>query len=250
MYVVFIFIIIVLILSISYFLTKNIEKYTQHKRPIYVFWTGKNKMSENRRRCLESIKSSCKVKVILITPDNLDKYILKDYPLHPGFEYLSLVHKSDYLRTYFMNFHGGGYTDIKQCDFDWNPYFKILEDTNNWCIGYSEIPGGSASTNEHIRNSYKELIGNGMYIFKKRTPLTEDWYRCLQTKMDEKYESLKQNPAVYPREFIGSTEYSENGSKYPLRWAEILGEIFHDVLYKYRENCLNDMPCINTNKYI
>ena len=70
-------------------------------------------MSDKRKKCLDSIKQNIGVKVILITPNNLDKYILKDYPLHKSYKYLSEVHKSDYLRTYFMHHYGGGYTDIK-----------------------------------------------------------------------------------------------------------------------------------------
>ena len=42
---------------------------------VYVFWTGTNKMSETRKKCFDSIKKNIGVKVILITPNNLDKYI-------------------------------------------------------------------------------------------------------------------------------------------------------------------------------
>lgn len=39
---------------------------------------------------------------------------------------MSNVHKSDYLRSYFMNFYGGGYADV-----------KIYSQDNNWraCFG-------------------------------------------------------------------------------------------------------------------
>ena len=111
---------------------------TYLNKVVYVLWTGNNKMSEKRKKCYESIKKNIGVPVILITPKNLHKYILKDYPLHPAYEYLSLNHRSDYLRTYFMHVHGGGYTDIKQTNVNWLPFFKKLESKNDkWCSGYT-----------------------------------------------------------------------------------------------------------------
>lgn len=49
--------------------------------------------------------------IVLITPNNLANYVKE--PLHEAFSYLSLTHKADYLRCYFMHYFGGGYTDIK-----------------------------------------------------------------------------------------------------------------------------------------
>jgi hypothetical protein len=66
--------------------------------------------------------------VKVITPVLLPFFILPDHPLHEGFEYLSGVHKSDYLRSYLMNFYGGGYSDIKHIQYDYLPYFKQLFD--------------------------------------------------------------------------------------------------------------------------
>ena len=39
-------------------------------------------------------------------------------------------------------------------------------------------------------------------------------------------------------------------SKYPLYWTEILGSIFHDIQYKYKDKCLYELPVINTTNYI
>jgi hypothetical protein len=80
---------------------------------IYVFWTGDNDMSSNRIKCLEDLKKRSEANVILVNNKNLHEYILKSNPLHPSYGYLSETHKSDYLRTYFMHFHGGGYSDVK-----------------------------------------------------------------------------------------------------------------------------------------
>jgi hypothetical protein len=53
---------------------------------------------------------------------------LPEYPLHPAFKYLSYVHKSDYLRSYFMHFYGGGYADIKKysSNNNWKECFNLL----------------------------------------------------------------------------------------------------------------------------
>ena len=59
------------------------------------------------------------MKVLLITPNNLNDYIVKDDPLPEAYNYLSLVHKADYLRTYFMYHYGGGYADIKRYQHSW-----------------------------------------------------------------------------------------------------------------------------------
>jgi len=71
-------------------------------------------MSRQRHLCLEQLKKVTLCEVVLVTPHSLGKYLLDDHPLYPSFFYLSQTHKADYLRTYFMRFHGGGYTDIKQ----------------------------------------------------------------------------------------------------------------------------------------
>ena len=100
-------------------------------RKIYCFWVGHNnqEMNENRKSGLASLFLNSKVEVILVDNDNLHSYILEDYPLHEGFEYLSDVHKADYLRTYFMYHHGGGYIETPQ-EIDW-----LLEYTNPALVG-------------------------------------------------------------------------------------------------------------------
>lgn len=57
-----------------------------------------------------------KLKVIFIDLDSLDQLILKDFPIHPAFQYLSGIQKGDYLKAYFMNFYGGGYSDLKEIE--------------------------------------------------------------------------------------------------------------------------------------
>lgn len=104
------------------------KKYKSRRidRKVYMFWTGNNAITENRARNIELTKNNLGVDLLLVTPDNLGEYILPEYPLHPAYQYLSNVHKSDYLRAYFMHHHGGGYADVKLFENDWNSAFNHL----------------------------------------------------------------------------------------------------------------------------
>ncbi len=235
--------------------TLNIYEFWDENLPIdkvvYVFWTGENKMSENRKKCLESIYKNIGVEVKLITPKNLNNFIKKYYPLHKAYNMLSVVHKSDYLRTYFMHHYGGGYTDVKYTTQNWNQYFDNLNKNKHYIAnGYTEIKGGSASYNSKIQKDYKKLIGNCSYIFKKNTKLTQEWINELHKKLDKKYDLLLMNPPLGPRDHINSKEYSDTPSTYPFQWTELLGEHFHDIIYKYKDQLLHDLPLINTQNYL
>jgi hypothetical protein len=211
-------------------------------RIIYVFWTDTNPLTENRKTSLINLKkiSGCKINYINIS--NLDKYILKEHPLHPAYKYLSAVHKSDYLRTYFMRFYGGGYSDIKTPTDSWiNSFSKLYNTNDKWIIGYPETYDGAV---KHHKKYYKYLIGNGAYICKKNTPLVIEWYNELINILDEKLELLKNNPAKHHRDHS-----EEKDSNYPIGWNEILGRIFHGVIYKYRDKVLNTLPTIICDSY-
>ena len=201
---------------------------------IYCFWTGKNKMSNDRKNCLSSLKKITECNVMLITPDNLDKYILDEHPLHAGFKYLSETHKADYLRTYFMRHHGGGYADIKIPTGSWVESFNTLRNSNKWMIGYKEVEGGTSILT--LTNKWYELIGNGAYICKPNTPLVNEWYNEMLEVMDNKYKLLINNPSTFPQDQLGS------GSGYPIAWTELLGDIFHKYNFKYKDKCLNTLP--------
>ena len=120
----------------TYYITRyniiryNIKETFINNFPVYCFWTGNNEMSETRKKCLNTIKNT-NLNVILITPDNLNEYI--NEPLHEGYKYLSEVHKADYLRTYFMHFYGGGYTDVKETTEDWLDSVEKLYSDNSKC---------------------------------------------------------------------------------------------------------------------
>jgi len=201
---------------------------------IYCFWTGKNELTQNRKICLEQLIHTSECKVILVTSINLHEYILSDHPLHPAYEFLSETHKADYLRTYFMNFHGGGYSDIKQTTGSWKQAFMDLKNNDNfWICGYPEIPGGVAYA--PYVDKWNDLIGNGAYISKPNTPLTNEWYNEMITLMDKKLPDLRLNPSKHPRD-------CKETSNYPIEWNEMLGRIFHKITYKYKDHLLRTLP--------
>ena len=93
-------------------------------------------MSNSRKQCLEAMPASTGCEVVCIYKDDVAKYILDEHPLHPAFQYLSETHKADYLRTYFMNFHGGAYSDIKLQGGSWLKAFDDMEASDAWINGY------------------------------------------------------------------------------------------------------------------
>lgn len=208
---------------------------------IYCFWTGTNPMSKQRRLCLEQLKKVTFCDVVLVTPDSLGKYLLDDHPLHPSFFYLSQTHKADYLRTYFMRFHGGGYTDIKQTTGNWVSSFQKINNSDKWIIGYKEIRGGVAYP--PLSNNWNELLGNCAYICKPNTPFVVEWYNEMIKLMDEKYVDLQKFPAKFPQ------DSKEVNNGYPIEWNEMLGRIFHRVLYKYKNKSLNTLPICSFKSY-
>jgi len=204
------------------------------EKKIYCFWTGTNKMSEQRRGCLELLKTDSECDVILVNQDNLPEYILPDEPLHPAYVYLSETHKADYLRAYFMNFYGGGYSDIKMPTGSWKNSFEYLENSDAWICGYKEIESGVSV--EWLRENYNDLIGNGAYICKPKTPITRIWYNEILCILDEKLELLKLHPSTFPQ------DCSELNKGYPLAWSEICSSIFHKVCYNCRNRLLYTLP--------
>jgi len=226
---------------------------------LYCFWTGTNEMSENRKRCLDTLKNSG-LEVVLITEANLNDYIKE--PLHEGYQYLSLTHKSDYLRIYFMNFYGGAYSDIKHTSDSFLPSIELIEkDPNIYGVGYKEVNYGTAeifdysednsgepvftkneSLSNELRANWDKLIGNGAYIFKPNTKFTNEWYSNLINEMDKRLNNLKKYPATSPTE-----RYSEE-YHYPVRWT-FVGELFHPLNYKYKDNILNTLPSPSFSDY-
>lgn len=204
---------------------------------IYSFWTGDNPLTPNRRRGLESIQRlNPDIEVVLITPRNIADHLLPQHPLHPAYENLSLVHRSDYLRCYFMHFFGGGYADVKTYEHAWATSFSALRsNTLAYALGYREVSSYKAATlpgplGKDIKRHYSILIACGAFIMRPQTPLTHEWYQELLRRMDRFEAPLASHP--------GDTRGSNPG--YPIRWTGMLGDIFQPVALKYHERLVID----------
>lgn len=193
---------------------------------IYCFWTGDNKMSKDRLKGLQTIREKSNVEVKVITKDNLESYILPDHPLHNCYKYLNLTHKSDYLRSYFMHFYGGGYCDIKTIRSSWVNAFEKLESSDKYILGYKEVgPGGVAFVGgdlyKTLTTNWYKLIGCGSFICKPLTVFTKKWYDNVTKRMNERSDDLEKRGDV-------------------LQWTEIMGHIFHPLCYEYSDNIIQD----------
>lgn len=209
-------------------------------RVIYVFWTGENEITPNRKIGLKSLENCSGVEVKLITPKNLNDYILPEDPLPEAFQYLSLVHKSDFLRGYFMYHYGGGYADIKTFYHSWVSAFDALDNYKEaYALGYPEVSSlGVAKQSEDnkviqddLTVHWRLLIGNGAFICRKRTRFTAEWYGRVRQRLLESTEVLRQHPAT---DAFGKNE------DYPISWSFIQGEIFHPYCLKYHKLILKD----------
>ena len=117
-------------------------------------------MTHNRTAALSQLRRDNPfLEVVLVSPDNLVEWLIPDSPIHPAYERLSLVHRSDYLRSYLMHHHGGGYADIKRDYGDLTPCFDRLENSNRqWLLGYPESAPATCLTNLALSIAVSNVI--------------------------------------------------------------------------------------------
>jgi len=215
------------------------DKLEQVEKVIYIFWTGDNEITPNRLAGIKSLEEVSGVRVQLITPQNLSEYIVEEDPLPDAYQYLSLNHKSDYLRSYFMHHHGGGYADIKTYFKSWNQAFDRLNTSDAYAVGYHEVGWWGAAwkdienenLREDVKNNWAMLIGNGAFICRPHTKLTEEWHAEAKRRVETLSEELKAHPA---KDIFGTNE------DYPIKWSGMQGSIFHPLCLKYHDRLLMD----------
>ncbi len=187
-------------------------------------------MSRNRVLAMEQIRrlNEPDLDVVLVTPENLGEWIVPGHPLHPAYEDLALIHRSDYLRAYLLHHHGGGYTDVKAAQHRWRPMLDELNrDQDAWLLGYRElsyrfVAPAEPRTHRRLLTHHARLLGNGAYIVRPRTPFTRAWLAEAERRLDGWEEALGSSP--------GDVFGGPRG--YPLPFYGLLGEIFH--------------PCVST----
>lgn len=204
---------------------------------VFVMWTGENAMPLTRQRNLLSIQETLSVPVELVTAANVGSWVLPEHPLHPAYEFLSLTHRSDYLRAYFMHHHGGGYTDLKSPTTDWSDVFTGFSNhPAAWVIGYRErsvedVVQLTGILGAHLRHHHSEIVGNGAFAVRPGTPFTYEWLREAERRLDYFADQLCEFPGGVRDEVL----------EYPVGWTDLQGAIFHPLQLKYLEHVvIND----------
>ena len=191
-------------------------------------------MSETRRTCLSQLRSVSGCRVVLVTPETLPSYLVT--PLHPAYPYLSEVHKADFLRCYFMHFHGGGYADIKLTLGSWRKAFRDLELNSEAYINGYQAGGPDGVSDPDLKSQWTELIGAGQFIARPRTEFTREWYASVCRVLDEQLDALRAHPAT------GPYDHAPSPSGYPLGYTDLLGIPLNRVQYKYRDRTMFTVP--------
>lgn len=207
---------------------------------IFVCWTGRNPMSPTRDLCLQKMREVSGVEVVLITPDNLKEWVRPEHPLHPAYDYLSLVHKSDYLRAYLMHYYGGAYSDVKAPLFSWVDTFRDFNSSlDKWVVSYPELSHYgvarlTGTLGRDLKLNYRLLIGCGAVMARSGTPLTQHWLDSVEKVLDSNFSALKLNPGGHRNEV----------PDYPLGWTSICGDIYHPLQLKYHQKIVQDIRMI------
>lgn len=208
-------------------------------RVIYIFWTGDNEITPNRMKGIESMKKVCGVEVKLITPKNLPEYIKEEDPLPEAYQYLSLNHKSDYLRSYFMYHYGGGYADIKPHTHSWVDAFDKLDQSDAYVASYPEVGfmGAGYHSIEHAKLRHdvfvywRYLVGNCAFICRPHTRFTAEWHTAVKNHILAYSSRVKEHPA---QDVFGTNK------DYPIPWASVQGGIFHPFCLKFHDRLVTD----------
>ena len=214
---------------------------------VFICWFGQMDLEPEftirRYNALVSLITNIKVPVIFLTRQNYKSFEKQDFPYHQAFQYLSGNHKSDYLRAYMLHHYGGGYHDIKFRESSWENEWEKFKDPNVWMVGRREMKPdviGHISVKEH----YSKLATMGWIICKHNTPYTQELLNSINTILDKHLSDLILYPALKPR-------YPDEDAniKYPLRWLEIMGEIFHPIMFKYHQHIEYGLPDILYKTY-
>ena len=195
-------------------------------------------MSRARRQALATLQISSGLDVELIDRDSLERWVSTDRPLHPAYEFLSSTHRSDYLRSYFMYHFGGGYADIKPFRWNWRPFFDELERDSDDVdfFGSPEQSKESVAGGTEVQVHWRSLVSNCAFVFKPQTKFAAEWRQRVHQALDGHLAALRLHPGTYHPRAVASGIHSygwldlRRGPRgYPLRWAEIQGEIFHKL---------------------
>lgn len=208
-------------------------------RTIWVAWTGDNDMSPARQRGLASIRElNPQADVVLITPDNLQDHVIDGVPLHPIYEHLSYVHRSDYLRCYLLHHHGGAYTDIKPQRAPLTEAIDLLNSNTHWWLVGGTQPGLAAALDHETplereaRRNFSLLPTGAAFAVRAHTPFTNEWFAELTRRCDYYFDGARRHPGGV----WGLWHPNVHQTKYPIHWNELQANIFEPLSLKYSDH--------------
>lgn len=230
------------------FLAADIEALGESALPeqVFVIWAGDNDMTPNRERNLRLIEGRVGLPVELVTPANLHRWIIDGHPLHPAYQNLSLIHRSDYLRGYLMHHHGGGYIDIKEPLDSWRESFiRMASDDSVWVTSYTTTDANwigklRGRLGLDILVHYRLMFGKCAFLMRSRTPLTAAWMAQMDAVLDSHQELLAQHPGGV---------FGDSG-QYPISWTDLLGRVLDPLTLKFHEHVrYDDRMLMNFSDY-
>lgn len=209
-------------------------------RVLRAVWAGDNPMSSSRAARLDDLKRvNSDIPFILVTMKNVGDYDTAATPIHPAYEFLSYVHRSDYLRCFLSHHYGGAYSDIKTPGKAVLPSFDAFDDENVWLVTYPEpltvlTPRLPGAIGRDLKVYRRLAPGQAVLISRPRTPLTREWLTEVHRRLDAAVESLRKQPG-------GATGRGTRGTPgsnpaYPLAWNELLPTVYHPLGLKYHEH--------------
>ncbi|MGW9631489.1 hypothetical protein ACWGST_12360 [Agromyces sp. NPDC055520] len=203
---------------------------------IWCFWTGTNPLTPNRAASLEQMREiNPLTPVELITPDRLASFVVSTHPLPSAYDDLSLVHRADYLRAYFLHHYGGGYSDLKRLRSPWRPALDRLRASDEWLLGNrlthpawaGQAPGRLGT---HLRRYYRQIASESTLITKSHSPLTCEWLREVERRLEYYAPALAESKGgIWGQD-----------SDYPISWTGLLADVLHPLCLKYRDRVLLD----------
>lgn len=218
--------------------------------PLFILWLGEEEINEERQKAIDNLPEN----KVLITKQNLGNWVKEGFPLHPAYEYLSTIHKSDYLRCYLLYHYGGGYSDIKYNNINWAEAFsKINKDPETMLLGVKTHKGHTIARIEEwgediekmIIDHIDKLVSCCFFVCKAKNLIVEEWYKELNNRLDLFLPCLLKNPSQFTRECfhpqlgyalekpIWEDPDTNKKTQYPLSWNIILAQIFYPIQLKY-----------------
>ncbi|RUQ21176.1 capsular biosynthesis protein [Kocuria sp. HSID16901] len=205
---------------------------------LFLLWTGDNDLSPQRMRAIKSLRRhNTELDVVFITAENLNDVVVQGHPLHPAYEKLSYVHRSDYLRAYLMHHHGGVYSDIKDMREPWKPLIdRANRDHTMWACGLippdsRDLSPAFGALGSDQRTHYTRMLDQRAFGFKPGSSWTDAWLSEVERRLSYFDRLLDEKRPQQP--------WGLN-AEYPIPWTALLAQVMAPLSLKYSNHALID----------